>query len=188
MFKAKSTLQRQKSMPQMKPASKNRATGHRSKTPPPKQQHNMKTIPATCVSSRTVPGRNFIRSAEDLHDINVRTLPRTKKENRTLSKNEILDIKYNEYVQICLAIAHSTQVRKCQEARILKELRQLQSKLAIMDVKMAELDVDIQKIEYLKEIKQKLLEKIQGYENLNGTRNSNRLLFIIFENTLLLAH
>lgn len=170
-------------------STRNRAPMSRSKTPPPRLNPGMATASKDENSAKQATGKNppatsyavrnrppTARSVEELNYVN--SSKATQKSCKdVLSKDDALALRYNAYLQSCLMIAHSKNVMKRKENKIVRQLEDLQTKLMDLDDKMSDLEVTSEKLKLYKQMKEKLTKEIKHFEDLNSQYTSHFYLF-----------
>lgn len=152
----------------------------RSKTPPPRLNPGMSTASKDDNPVRPAPGKNApttscavrnrpptARSVEELSYMNP-SRGAVKSSKDVLSKDDLLALRYNAYLQSCLMIAHSKNVMKRKESKIVRQLEDLQSKLMDLDDRMSDLEITSEKLKLYKQMKEKLTKEIKSFEDLNS--------------------
>lgn len=161
-------------------SSRSKTPMSRSKTPPPRLHVEMPAASKDDNSARPISGKNAAttscpvrnrppaaRSVEELSYMNP-SRSAVKSSKDVLSKDDALALRYNAYLQSCLMIAHSKNVMKRKESKIVRQLEDLQSKLMDLDDKMSDLKVTSEKLELYKQIKEQLTKEIKSFEDLNS--------------------
>lgn len=159
--------------------SRGRVPMSRSRTPPPRLNPGSSTATKDDNSAKQVSGKNVMsttarnrpplvtRSVEELNLMNA--MKGSVKSNKDiLSRDDVLALRYNAYLETYLMIAHSKNVMKRKENKITRQLEDLQTKLLDIDDKMSNLKINSEKLKLYKQMKEKLTKEMEDFENFNS--------------------
>lgn len=173
MLPKSNPINRQNSSPHIGRTTSRKLPASRSKTPPakfetPKNPNVAKTGNFQPLQPITLPRTGQKKVVTPSENSSKSSSCKSTAITPELSKDFLMDMKYNLYCQANLMVLHSKLVRDGNEAKMIQEMENLEMSLLEMDEKMMALSTDLEKVRFFKKVRNNLQDKIESYEKITS--------------------